>query len=532
MGKREERQRKLLAMLQKQMWRQAKWKPHALQKTVLKDTARNQVLAAGRRFGKTEVGGQKLVPYAFSALAELEELKSRRKSRRYWIVGPEYTDSEKEFRVLYDTLKALDVPFDRPGTYNNPQTGDMHISLWGGKFIVDALSAKHPETLVGEGLSGVVLSEAAKIRPSVYPKYIRPALADWQGWTYMGSTPEGRNWFYRMWQAGQDPMRPDWNSWRAPSWFNPYVYPKQKFLGTKGDMAMELLIGAIRNRDIPRQLPPESPLHAFVNAETYERIVGETWEAMGAALGIDPEIVSMALDLSTELFKQEIWAQFNEFVGRVFKDFDETIHVGDFALDPTWKTYAAIDYGFTNPFVWLLIQVDPFDENVRVLGEYYETGRTTGEAAIEIRSRGLMPASLLGMYPDPAEPDRSKELANLLQVPAFGHTGGPVKDRIDLIRAWLKPDPKVAHLGIDHPEWVPRLQFNRPCKNCIREHSVYRYPKSAEEAAEAGRDAPEEPMKHDDHTPEALGRFMRGHFGAPFIDDQAPARQRKARLGG
>lgn len=44
--------------------------------------------------------------------------------------------------------------------------------------------------------------------------------------------------------------------------------------------------------------------------------------------------------------------------------------------EPTWATYAALDYGFINLFVWLLIQVDPHGVNIRVLDEYYEQGRT------------------------------------------------------------------------------------------------------------------------------------------------------------
>jgi hypothetical protein len=143
----------------------------------------------------------------------------------------------------------------------------------------------------------------------------------------------------------------------------------------------------------------------------------------------------------------------------------------------------------------------------------------------------LVPDSLLGMYPDPAEPDRSVELSQRLHVPHFGGTGGLIKDRIDLIRMYLKPDPKVAHLSIEHEEWFPRLQFDRRCKNCIREWNEYRYPKSAEEAAEAGREAPEAPMKKDDHTPEALGRFMIGHFGSPFKVDGGQTRQRRAVIG-
>jgi len=512
------------------MWRRSKWKPHKLQKSVAKSRARNKVLAAGRRAGKSQVGGMSLVPYAFTALEEREWLEEQHKQRRYWIVGPEYSDSEKEFRVVYDALRSLGVPFDKPGTYNNPQTGDMHISLWGGRFIIDALSAKHPETLVGEGLSGVVLSEAAKLRPTVYPKFIRPALADFGGWTFMGSTPEGRNWFYQMWQAGQDPMRPDWDSWRAPSWANPYVYRGQKSHGAMGDVAVDVLLSAIRKRDIPRELPVDSPLLSIISNEAWGEAVIDSWQKMGEMLGIDPEIVAMALDLPTEIFKQEIAAMFNEFVGRVFKDFDEEVHVADLSFDPTWKTYSAIDYGFTNPFVWLLIQVDPFNENVRVLREYYEVGRTTEEAADEIKGRGLAPATLLGMYPDPAEPDRSVRLSQLLEVPSFGGTGGPIKDRIDLIRQMLKPDPKVAHFDPSHPEWVPRLQIDRSCKNMIREFNAYRYPKSAEEAADMDREAPEAPMKKDDHTPEALGRFMAGHFGSIWAQ-KSPTRQSRARVG-
>lgn len=521
---------KALRTLAREMWKRGRWKPHKLQEAVLDNTARNQVFTAGRRAGKSQVGGMKLVPYAFSALQELDWLEYNRKQRRYWIVGPEYSDSEKEFRVLYDFLKALGVPFDHPGTYNNPQTGDMHISLWGGKFIVDALSAKHPETLVGEGLSGVVLSEAAKLRPTVYPKYIRPALADFKGFTYMGSTPEGRNWFYRAWQSGQDPQRTSWASWRAPSWDNPYVYKKQRVHGEVADIAVGSILSAIKSGRIPEQLPLGlSDLR--ITSEEWAAMANRTWRKMGRAMGIDGEIVELALDLSTELFKQEVGAEFNEFVGRVFKDFDEEIHVGDFGLDPTWKTYAAIDWGFTNPMVYLLIQVDPHGENVRIIGEYYETGRETEEACREIQQRGLVPQGLTSMFPDPAEPDRSTTMSRMFQIPIMGGTGGLIKDRIDIIRKLLKPDPRIAHLPKDHEEWKPRLQIDRRCINTIREFNVYRYPKTAEEAAEAGRDAPEAPMKKDDHTPEAFGRFAAGFFGGAWAHG-GPVRQSKARIGG
>jgi hypothetical protein len=44
----------------------------------------------------------------------------------------------------------------------------------------------------------------------------------------------------------------------------------------------------------------------------------------------------------------------------------------------------------------------------------------------------------------------------------------------------------------------------------------YRYKETAEQSALKDRNAPEEPMKKDDHSPEALGRFFSGYFGRPY----------------
>jgi hypothetical protein len=507
------------------------WTPHALQEEIIRSDARNKVVAAGRRSGKSQTGGHILAPYAFTALAEKDELTAKGIRRQYWIVGPEYSDGEKEFRVLYHTLKRLGVPFDKPGTYNNPVTGQMNISLWEGLYKVDVLSAKYPESLVGEGVSGVVLSEAAKIKPTVWPKFLRPTLADFGGWAFMSSTPEGRNWFYRMWQAGQDPDRPDWASWRAPAWVNPHVYRGMRLKGVEAEAAVRALQEAYKKKRIPEHLPFIPGIERFMTDEQWMSAVDRSWRKVGEALGVDEEIVSLILDLSPELFNQEIAADFNEFVGRVFKEFDEEVHVADLSYDPAWSTYAALDYGFTNPFVWLLIQVDPFGENIRILDEYYERGRTTEEAGREIRGRGLAPGSLTAMYPDPAEPDRSAQLSHLLEVRSEGGTGGALTDRLEWIKRFLKPDPKVAHLDIDHPEWMPRLQINRRCKMTIHEFNAYRYPKTAEEAAERDQQAPEVPLKKDDHAIEALGRFMIGHFGSPWAEVVSPPTQRAAKIG-
>ena len=48
--------------------------------------------------------------------------------------------------------------------------------------------------------------------------------------------------------------------------------------------------------------------------------------------------------------------------------------------------------------------------------------------------------------------------------------------------------------------------------NLIREMNVYRYPEKPSSRKNQTNEN-ENPMKKDDHAPEALGRFFRGHFG-------------------
>ena len=473
--------RPLRPLLEMPLYDKIGWDPHVGQVEVIRSPARSKVVSAGRRFGKSEVGGHKLFTEALNTRLVKTMLEDLGKRREFWIVGPSYTDSEKEFRIVWNELAraGLKDHFDRPGSYNNPLMGDMHISLWDGRFQVHAKSEKHPESLVGEGLSGVILAEAAKLKERTYTKLIRPTLADFVGWCLMTSTPEGKNWFYDMWRRGQDPTRPDWDSFRMPSWVNPHVYPH----GASDD-AIILLRRAMADQQVAD-------------------------ETLYKSLGIDPEIGELVGDLTEEAFNQEIAAEFTEFVGRVFKGFDEEVHVGDFQREPSWPLYAASDAGFTNPSVYLLIQVDPLGEKIQVLDEVYTPGLTADEFAKEVASRGLAPADVRMLYPDPADPAFAKTLSEELKIPLGKGTGGELKRRLDAIRAALKV--RNTHLPEGDPTRVPRLMFDRKCEHTIADMLNYRYPEKKSQSQDTN--SPELPMKKDDHGPEALGRFFAGHFG-------------------
>jgi Terminase large subunit, T4likevirus-type, N-terminal len=454
--------------------------PHSGQRPVVLDNHRGQVVAGGRRVGKTMPGGKRLAREALNTYSVADAWKAVQKRREFWIVGPEYSDAEKEFRIAWDTLKRLDVPFDKPGSYNDPISGNMHISLWDGTFQLHGKSAKYPGTLVGEGVSGVILAEAAKLKESVWVKYVRPTLADFKGWWMATSTPEGKNWFYRLFMDGLHDDLSDSKAWRIPSWMNPHVYP----LGAS-DAGVAMLVQALEQGNLSRDIMEEC--------------------------GVDPEIVSLAQDLTPEAFEQEIGAGFSAFVGRVF-EFDEEVHVKKVEHIYGWETYGAVDYGFTNPNVWLLLQLGPWGE-VHILDEVYEVGLTDQQFADEIKRRGLCPPDLIRFYPDPSDPGATRVLSETLKKGAGGGTGGERRHRIDGIRALLKI--QHPHLPFGHPERVPRLVISPRCTRLISDMSEYRYPKTAHEAAQMDKPAPEEPMKKDDHGPEALGRFVAGRLGTP-----------------
>lgn len=457
-----------LAIVKNRIWPAVDYRPNPAQEPIHADTTRNRVVAAGRRVGKSTAGGHELTPEAYRAYMNRKLLEDKGIRMEFWIVGPNYTDAEKEFRVFYNDCKKLKFPLDRPGTYYDARSGNMQVSLWGGRFLVTAKSAAHPESLVGEGLFGVIMAEAAKQKESTWTKYVRPTLADFQGWSLFNSTPEGKNWFYNLWQKGQDPEETAWSSHRFPSWYNTRVFP-----GGAGD----------------------------------------------------PEIVDLKNDLTPEAFNQEIGAQFSDYVGRVFKDWDEERHVGDFPYDPTLPVYLATDYGWTNPNVGLFIQKDHWD-NLTVIAEYYERGRTDTEMADDLLAQwpGLV-AVARDLYPDPEDPGATAVLSRKLRLNIKGGTGGPRKVRLDLIRQWLKD--VNPHLPVDHPERHPKLRVDRRCINMIREMDAYRYPDTK---GEATLNEKEEPLKKDDHVPEALGRFMRGHFGN--VVTQGRVRVRKANVSG
>ena len=398
--------------------------------------ARFKVACCGRRFGKSTMAARDLEP----------ELMIPR--RWYWIVGPTYDLGEKEFRVIWDDLivKQQLGKDKRVRKAYNKKSGDMYIEFpW--RTRVEVRSAEHPENLVGEGLHGVIMSEAAKHRSDTWERYIRAALADYRGWATFPTTPEGQNWLYKLWQFGINPAMPEYQSWRFPSWENPFVYP-----------------GGVEDEEIK-----------LIRATT-----------------------------SDDWFQQEIVADFTAFVGKIYGEFQEDVHVRPHTFNPMWPNYIAFDWGYSHPLAAIEFQIDPWD-NVYVWREHYKSYLTLGEHLKQLREREQPPGYHLDMaFGDAADPAAavtvSEELVGCLAMPEAKEN---VRQGIDLVKTFLKlrKVDEIDEYGT--PLEMPRLTVAHQCPNTIREFNNYRAQQMTRNTLNP-RDPKDGPQKHDDHAMDAI----------------------------
>lgn len=436
---------------------QTGYSPHAGQRLVHYDSTRHRVLSNGRRWGKSMFGGKEIESMAF--------LRNwRGEPMRGWIIGPEYTDAEKEFRVIYNSLKALGVDQVSSKFLSNVENGNMHIQTrWG--FDLQCRSARHPESLVGEGLDFVLLAEAGRHRRFTFTEYVRPALSDKRGISMMSGVPEDANetnLLYWAYTRGQNPNMQQWKSWQLPSWTNDVVFPGGRY---------------------------------------------------------DPEILEAAEDLTEDEFNRQYGGQFIMKRGRVMKEWDDDVHVRNLEYRPDWPLFAAVDFGYTNDWVWLLIQLDPMTKNVYVIKERRWKLRDTEDIARNELMHDPLTQKVNAIYVDPSSPDDASILRRHLKLPTRSNTGGEIKLRLQLIRAALKTHPETLPVG--HPERLPGLVVDESCTDLIWEmREGYRWPESHSE----NRNDSEIPQDVDNHGPEALGRFFKGHM-EPYSTVSRHARQ-------
>jgi hypothetical protein len=177
-------------------------RPHAAQAQIRAEAKRHNVVALGRRSGKSTKGHELVVRTALE------------RQPAGWF-GPTYKLLEESWRALKAILGPVVV---------NKSEQEHRLELYGGGTI-ECWSMDTGDPARGRKYRRIVVDEAAMVPNllDIWNQALRPTLADLEGESWWLSTPRGLNDFYVLYQRGQDPLEEDWQSWQMPTTVNPHI---------------------------------------------------------------------------------------------------------------------------------------------------------------------------------------------------------------------------------------------------------------------------------------------------------------------
>jgi len=181
-------------------------RPHPAQLQILEESRRFNVVALGRRAGKSKLAQHVL------ATCALEH-------RPGGYFCPTYKLLEEFWREV--KLVLAEVITDK-------SEQEHRLEILGGG-VLECWSMDTGDPARGRRYRRVVIDEAAMVArlSEIWGQAIRPTLTDFQGDAWFMSTPRGLNDFFQLFQRGADVLEPDWAAWQMPTSVNPYIQPSE-----------------------------------------------------------------------------------------------------------------------------------------------------------------------------------------------------------------------------------------------------------------------------------------------------------------
>jgi DNA-directed RNA polymerase subunit RPC12/RpoP len=201
------------------------YEPHPNQKPFHASKARFRVLVCGIRFGKDRASINEAIKLHAAMLSE-NRPSTLVPRVMGWIVAPTYKLARQSWMELKNFMPPQWV-------VNKNESERQMTTVFDG--LIEIKSADDPDSLVAVGLDWCIITEAGRIKNMEETfAYIRGRLASpYRGLNGQGGmliangTPKGRNTFYDMYNWGQDPNMPDWESWHYTSYDNPHIARKE-----------------------------------------------------------------------------------------------------------------------------------------------------------------------------------------------------------------------------------------------------------------------------------------------------------------
>lgn len=173
------------------------------QRQVWDKGARFNVIAAGRRTGKSRLAAYKMIVKALQ----------HEKSDVFYIAPTQGQARDIMWALIMELTEGL-----RTGSNVN----NLQVQLINGSRI-SLKGSDRPDTMRGVSLRLVVLDEYAEMKPEVWDEIILPALADHKGDAIFIGTPKGRNHFYDLYAYALEGGDPDYLAWHFTTYDNPYI---------------------------------------------------------------------------------------------------------------------------------------------------------------------------------------------------------------------------------------------------------------------------------------------------------------------
>jgi hypothetical protein len=177
---------------------------HSAQERIRLEARRFNAVSCGRRFGKSVLAQDRLVETA--------------------LAGYPVAYFAPTYKMLAEVWREISATLQPVARRVNSQEHRVEL-ITGGTL--DMWSLDNPNTARGRRYKRVAVDEAAMITglQEAWQKVIRPTLTDYKGDAWFLSTPKGLNFFWTVFQWGQDPEREDWASWQMPTTANPFIDP-------------------------------------------------------------------------------------------------------------------------------------------------------------------------------------------------------------------------------------------------------------------------------------------------------------------
>jgi hypothetical protein len=294
--------------VQEVIFKELGYKPWKSQREFHEAPARFKFLGAGSRYGKSYCG-------AMDVICDI-----MKPGTRGWIVGPSYEQPSKEFRYIHESLvvrlgfkptRELNVFFTSPG----PQTLRF---AWGSE--VTTKSECNPDSLLGEEIDWLILSEGSRLKESTYDMYLRARIGTRHGRVIVPTTPHGYNWLYKR-------------------FYMPFALGDPEYWAKVGIKVIE------------------NPKFSMEEYEAAKR------------------------ELPDDVFREQYDGEFIAWSGLLYKYFSRfTNCISPFAIPGHWPVYVAIDPHPSTPVAVLWLAIDEY-ETCFLIDELYQPDLTISDVS-------------------------------------------------------------------------------------------------------------------------------------------------------